>query len=182
MFKRNGSALRQLLILQRNYLRLYLIETFLSGQVIIHYLLNCHSSNLSKPNTSPYKMCIEPQYKSNTRRHTRKDSSNSYSEKEVFYGRLHKQKANGAHSRIRTEDLRFTRPLLWPTELSEHITGIDLNMRPYSIALNRLFTHLLVLLQCRPFGLARKPRLELRTQQSKCCVIPFHHFRMFIYK
>ena len=84
MFKRNGSAIRQLLILQRNYLRLFLIETFLSGQVIIHYLLNYHSSNLSKPNTSPYKMCIEPQYKSNTRRHTRKDSSNSYSEKEVF--------------------------------------------------------------------------------------------------
>lgn len=73
--------------------------------------------------------------------------------KKFFYGRLHKQKANGAHSRIRTEDLRFTRPLLWPTELSEHITGIDLNMRPYSIALNRLFTHLLVLLHCRPFGL-----------------------------
>ena len=71
--------------------------------------------------TKPPRMCIEPQYKSNTRRHTRKDSSNSYSEKEVFYGRLHKQKANGAHSRIRTEDLRFTRPLLWPTELSEHI-------------------------------------------------------------
>ena len=55
MFKRNGSALRQLLILQRNYLRLYLIETFLSGQVIIHYLLNYPSSNLSKPNTTPYK-------------------------------------------------------------------------------------------------------------------------------
>ena len=123
-------------------------------------------------------MCIEPQYKSNTRRHTRKDNSNSYSEKEVFYGRLHKQKANGAHSRIRTEDLRFTRPLLWPTELSEHITGIDLNMRPYSIALNRLFTHLLVLLQCRPFGLAREPRLELGIYRSKRYVIPFHHSRM----
>lgn len=27
----------------------------------------------------------------------------------------------GAHSQIRTEDLRFTRPLLWPTELSERI-------------------------------------------------------------
>ena len=60
--------------------------------------------------------------------------------------------------------------------------SINLNMRPYSIALNRLFTHLLVLLQCRPFGLARKPRLELRTQQSKCCVIPFHHFRILFYK
>lgn len=35
-------------------LHLYLIETFLSGQVIIHYLLNYRSSNLSKPNTSPY--------------------------------------------------------------------------------------------------------------------------------
>ena len=33
MFKRNGSALRQLLILQRNYLRLYLIETFLSDYI-----------------------------------------------------------------------------------------------------------------------------------------------------
>ena len=30
--------------------------------------------------------------------------------------------------------------------------GIDLNMRPYSISLNKLFTHLL-LLQCYPFGL-----------------------------
>ena len=71
--------------------------------------------------------------------------------KKFFYGRLHKQKANGAHSRIRTEDLRFTRPLLWPTELSEHITGIDLNMRPYSISLNRLFTHLYHILH--PYGL-----------------------------
>ena len=106
MFKRNGSALRQLLILQRNYLRLYLIETFLSGQVIIHYLLNYHSSNLSKPNTSPYKMCIEPQYKSNTRRHTRKDNSNPYSEKEVFLWQIaFKQKANGATSQSRTGDL-----------------------------------------------------------------------------
>ena len=85
MFKRNGSALRQLLILQRNYLRLYLIETFLSGQVIIHYLLNYHSSNLSKPNTSPYKMCIEPQYKFNTRRHTRKITIPHTAKKKFFF-------------------------------------------------------------------------------------------------
>ena len=91
--------------------------------------------------------------------------------KKFFYGRLHKQKANGAHSRIRTEDLRFTRPLLWPTELSEHITGIDLNMRPYSIALNRLFTHLLVLLQCRPFGLVADVGFEprLKVMSLVCC-------------
>ena len=31
----------------------------------------------------------------------------------------------------------------------------------------------------RNIWLAREPRLELRTQQSKCCVIPFHHSRIY---
>ena len=44
-------------------------------------------------------------------------------------------------------------------------------MRPYSIALNRLFTHLLVLLQCRPFGLVADVGFEprLKVMSLVCC-------------
>lgn len=99
----------------------------------------------------------------------------------------HSRKSNGAASQIRTEDPRFTRAVLWPTELKRHIgvqVGIDLNMRPYSISLNRLFTDLPLFIVTTfrnksKHRLAREPGLEPRTQQSKCCVIPFHHSRMY---
>ena len=66
--------------------------------------------------------------------------------------------------------------MLWPTELSERIkTGIDSSMRPYSIALNRLFTHLLFYMDKKYinalFGLVAGVRFELRLRVMgpACC-------------
>lgn len=65
----------------------------------------------------------------------------------------------GATSQIRTEDPRITSAVLWPTELKwrMEVVGIDSYMRPYIIALDRLFTHLLIVRIC-PHGLVAELR------------------------
>lgn len=48
--------------------------------------------------------------------------------------------ANGAESRIRTDDLLFTKQLLWPAELSRHVivkSGAPSRIRTHDLTLRR---------------------------------------------
>jgi hypothetical protein len=83
---------------------------------------------------------------------------------------------DGADCRSRTDDLRFTRPLLWPSELSrlKWSGWQDSNLRPSAPKADALPS----CATSRKSFMARRLRFELRLKASKACVLPLHHRRI----
>ena len=82
----------------------------------------------------------------------------------------------GADCRSRTDDLRFTRPLLWPSELSrlKWSGWQDLNLRPSAPKADALPS----CATSRKSFMARRPGLEPGMKGSKPLVLPLHHRRI----